>query len=308
MPPGADLVFPLIPSRRGRALDVAGSPSRRRGSGNEIASSRPYRRGDAIRLVDWSASARLSSARGTDEFVVRDHFAEDAVRIVVVADRSPSMALFPDWLPWLDKPAAVREAVQMIIASGATTNALIGSAAVGGRAPSIVPLRRDRAQWRAIEQRISGGTVDGPPDSLDRAFELLSRTARTVPTGTFVFVLSDFLPPPSRDRLTDALAAGWDIVPVVVQDPVWERSFPDVSGVTLPLADPDGGALSFVRLSRKETTARRELNEQRAGHLDVALRELELDPVMITSSDRSAVHAAFLQWADGRRNRTRGYR
>jgi uncharacterized protein (DUF58 family) len=307
--PGADLVIPLIPSRRGRALDVAGSPSRRRGSGNEIASSRPYRRGDPIRLVDWAASARLSTARSTDEFVVREHFAEDAVRIVVVADRSASMALFPDWLPWLDKPAAVREALHMIIASGAAANALIGSAAVGGTAPPIVPMRRDRAQWRAIEQRLWGDdAADGPPDSLDRALELLSRTARTVPVGTFVFVLSDFLPPPSRDRLTDGLAAGWDIVPVIVQDPVWERSFPDVSGVTLPLADPEHGTLSLVRLSRNETRARRELNEQRAAHLDVALRELELDPVTITSSDRSAVHASFLAWADGRRNRPRGFR
>ena len=51
--------------------------------------------------IDWAASARLSTARGTDEFVVRDHFAEDAVRVVVVVDRSPSMALFPRWLPWL---------------------------------------------------------------------------------------------------------------------------------------------------------------------------------------------------------------
>ena len=309
MTPGADLVFPLISSRRGRTLDVAGSPSRRRGSGNEIASSRPYRRGDAIRLVDWAASARLSTARGTDEFVVRDHFAEDAVRVVVVADRSPSMALFPNWLPWLDKPAAVHEALRMIIASGSTVNALIGAAAVGGTAPPIVPMRRDRAHWRAIEDCLSvGGTADGPPDSLDQALELLSRTARTVPAGTFVFVLSDFLPPPSRDRLTDALAAGWDIVPVIVQDPVWERSFPNVSGVTLPLADPDSGTLSLVRLSRKETRAQRELNEQRAAHLDVTLRELELDPVTITSSDRGAVHAAFLAWADGRRNRPRGYR
>jgi uncharacterized protein (DUF58 family) len=305
---GADLVFPLIPSRRGGALDVAGSPSRRRGSGNEIASSRPYRRGDAIRLVDWAASARLSTARGTDEFVVRDHFAEDAVRIVVVADRSPSMALFPDWLPWLDKPAAVREALRMIIASGAAANALIGSAAVTGPDAQIVPMRRDRAQWRAIEQRLASGEADGPPDSLDRGLELLSRTAPTVPPGTFVFVLSDFLPPPSRDRLADGLAAGWDIVPVVVQDPVWERSFPDVSGVTLPLADPEGGALSLVRLSRKETRVRRELNEQRAANLDVALRDLELDPVTITSSDTGAVHAAFLAWAEGRRSRTRGYR
>jgi uncharacterized protein (DUF58 family) len=306
--PGADLVFPLIPSRRGHALDVAGNPSRRRGAGSEIASSRPYRRGDAIRLVDWAASARLSTARGTDEFVVRDHFAEDAVRIVVVADRSPSMALFPRWLPWLDKPAAVHEALRMIMASGAAVNALIGAAWSDGPAPSIVSLRRDREQWRAIEQRLSGGVGDGPPDSLDQSLELLARNARTVPAGTFVFVLSDFLPPPSRDRMTDALAAGWDVVPVIVQDPVWEHSFPDVSGVTLPLTDPDSGALSLVRLSRRETAARRELNEQRVGRLNVALRELELEPVRISSSDRGAVHAAFLAWAEGRQDRMRGFR
>jgi uncharacterized protein (DUF58 family) len=306
---GADLVFPLIPSRRGHALDVAGSPSRRRGTGNEIASSRPYRRGDAIRLVDWAASARLSTARGSDEFIVRDHFADDAVRVVVVADRSPSMALFPEWLPWLHKPAAVHEALRMIIASGAAVNALIGSAAVGGSAArsTILPLRRGRAHWRAIEQHLSNWTAAGPPASLDLALGSLARTGRSVPAGTFVFVLSDFLPLPSRDVLTDALAAGWDVVPVVFQDPTWERSFPDVSGVTLPLADPDGGTLSLVRLSRGEAIARRELNESRAHDTDEALRELELDPVRITSSDPGAVHAAFLAWADGRLNR-RGLR
>jgi hypothetical protein len=123
-----------------------------------------------------------------------------------------------------------------------------------------------------------------------------------------VFVLSDFLPPPSPARLTDALTAGWDIVPVVVQDPVWERSFPDVSGVTLPLADPDDGTSSLVRLTRKETRARRDSNEQRAGRLDHALRDFELDPVTITTSDSHAVHGAFLAWAERRRSRSRGYR
>ena len=308
MTPGGDLVFPLVPSRRGGALDVAGSPSRRRGSGSEIASSRPYRRGDAIRFVDWAASARLSTARGTDEFVVRDHFAEDALRIVVVVDRSPSMTLFPDWLPWLDKQTAVRAAGRMVVASGAVANALIGFAEAGAVAAQVVPPRRDRAHRRAIEQRLATGEADGPPDSLDRAFELLSRSGPTVPPGTFVFVLSDFLPPPSPARLTDALSAGWDIVPVVVQDPVWERSFPDVSGVTLPLADPDDGTSSLVRLTRKEARARRDSNEQRAGRLDHALRDFELDPVTITNGDRRAVHGAFLAWAEGRRSRSRGYR
>ena len=307
-PRSADLVFPLIPARKGGALDTAGSPSRRRGSGTEIASSRPYRRGDAIRLVDWAASARLSTARGTDEFIVRDHFAEDAVRIVVVADLSPSMALFPDWLPWLDKRAAVHAAGRMIVATGAATNALIGFAAVGAHEARSMPARRDRAHWREIEQRLTTGVPDGSPDSLDQGLELLARSARSAPPGTFVFVLSDFLPPPSATRLTDALAAGWDVIPVVVQDPVWERSFPDVPGVTLPLADPDDGTPSLVRLNRAEARTRRELNEQRASALDQALRDFELDPVTITRSDLPGVHNAFLEWAERRRGRSRGYR
>ena len=64
----------------------------------------------------------------------------------------------------------------MIVASGAATNALIGFAAAGGREARIVPARRDRAHWRAIEQRLATGAADGPPDSLDRALALLSRT------------------------------------------------------------------------------------------------------------------------------------
>ena len=162
MTASGDLVFPLIPSRRGGALDVAGRSSRRRGSGDEVASSRPYRRGDPLRTIDWAASARLSTARGSDEFVVRDHFAEDAVRVVIVADQSRSMALFPSSLPWLDKPAAVREAGRMILASGAATNALIGFADAGGPDPRARPgsqgprpRARDRASSRVDARRPS---------------------------------------------------------------------------------------------------------------------------------------------------------
>lgn len=308
MTTGGDLVFPLIPSRRGSALDVAGRSSRRRGSGDEVASSRPYRRGDPIRGIDWAASARLSTARGTDEFVVRDHFAEDAVRVVVVVDRSPSMALFHPSLPWLDKPAAVREAGRLILASGVATNALIGYAEGGEPDPRVVPSRRDRGHVRTIEQHLGSARADGPPDSLDRALSLLARSAASVPPGTFVFVLSDFLPLPDASRLHDALAAGWDIVPVVVQDPVWERSFPDVAGVTLPMADPGDGRTVPIRLSRREAAARRSLNEQRAERLVATFRGLGLDPVLVTTSDRTVVHAAFLEWAEERLGRARGAR
>ena len=43
--------------------------------------------------MDWAASARLSAARGTDEFIVRERFADEAPRVVVLVDRRPSMGI-----------------------------------------------------------------------------------------------------------------------------------------------------------------------------------------------------------------------
>jgi uncharacterized protein (DUF58 family) len=302
-----DLVFPLIPMRRGAGLEVAGRATRRRGTGSDIASTRTYRRGDAIKLVDWAASARLSTARGSDEFVVRDHYAEDAVRVVVVLDRSPSMGLCASGLPWLRKPEAVRIAASAIVASAAATSALVGFAEAGDEVWVEHP-RRDPALRLTIERRIHEGEPDGALDSLDLAIGELARNPSRVPSGTFVFLVSDFFPPPSPDSIRLALSCGWDLVPVLVQDPLWERSFPDVAGVTLPLADPSSGAVSLVRLSRRELQARRDENERRSTRLDESLDELGLDWVQVTASDPLEIHAAFLRWADGRVSRLRGYR
>lgn len=301
------LVFPLIPARRGVGLDVAGRPSRRRGPGTDVASTRPYRRGDAVRLVDWAASARLSSARGSDEFVVRDHFAEDAVRVVVILDRSPSMALCAPGLPWLRKPDALRAATAAIVASTAADGALLGFVEVGAEV-HLEPPRRDVAVRRSLELRVANGEPDGRVDSVDRAFSLLARSVNRVPAGTFVFVISDFFPPPSPDAMRQALAAGWDVVPVLLQDPLWERSFPDVAGVGLQLADPVSGAVSLVRLDRRQVRERRERNEARWAALGESLDVLGLDAVAVGDADPTAVHAAFMAWAEGRIVRLRGSR
>jgi hypothetical protein len=73
-----------------------------------------------------------------------------------------------------------------------------------------------------------------------------------MPGGTFLFVLSDFLASPPADTWLDAIGHGWDVVPVVIQDPVWERSWRDVGGVAVPVVDPRGGGVEFVRMSRRE--------------------------------------------------------
>src|SRR5438105_15904492 len=101
-------VFTLVPRRRLIGLSFGGMHSARRGLGSGVAGSRPYRPGDDVDAIDWPASARLSSARGTDEFIVRERFADEAPRVIVVSDRRPQMALFPAPLPWLRKDEAMK--------------------------------------------------------------------------------------------------------------------------------------------------------------------------------------------------------
>jgi hypothetical protein len=92
-------------------------------------------------------------------------------------------------------------------------------------------------------------------------------------------------------------------VPVVIQDPVWEQSFPDVSGIVVPLRDPRSGRITHVRLTSKEAAAKRREHEERLLALLEELTLLDLDPVLLSSSDPSDVLGAFLDWNEFRRAR-----
>ena len=80
-----------------------------------------------MRAIDHRASARLSSANDTDVLVVREFLTEEATRVIIVVDRSPSMGLFPQRLPWLSKPAAVAAVVRLIAESAAEARCLLGT-------------------------------------------------------------------------------------------------------------------------------------------------------------------------------------
>ncbi len=92
-------------------------------------------------------------------------------------------------------------------------------------------------------------------------------------------------------------------MPIVIQDPVWEQSFPDVSGIVVPLRDPDTGRVSNVRLKRGEAEARRTANEERMRDLLDGFLQLDIDPIVLSSSEKSEVLAPFLMWTDLRRTR-----
>lgn len=296
-----ELTFPLIPRRRLVGLAFGAMHSARRGTGSDVAGSRPYLPGDDVDRIDWAASARLSSARSSDEFVVRERFADEAPRVVVVCDRRPEMELYPGELPFLSKKAAMHAAAEIVAESTIKARGFVGYLDYADGEPFWRPPGSKQAFWHVSERDAEADRYDAPADTLGRAFDHLSRLRASVPSGTFVFVVSDFLAPPPPEAWEDALERRWDVVPVVVQDPVWEQSFPAVASLLVPVAVPGSNRMRLIRLSEDEVAARRREHEERYARILGDFRLLGLEPIVISASDREEIHRAFLDWSDERR-------
>ena len=292
------LTFPLVSRRRLIGLAYGAMHGARRGTGSDVAASRPYRTGDNPDRIDWGASARLSSARNTDEFVVREYFADEAPRAIVVVDCRSAMALCPPGLPWLQKSEASRTAAALVEDSVAEARGFVGRLEFGAS--------DDVVGWSApAGARGAGALVDHVlPDpenmagagTVGGALEFLAYHRRSVPAASFVFVVSDFLVAPTLDTWERALDRGWDIVPVIVQDPIWEQSFPDVDGVGMPLVDDDG-RLRIVRLRRGESQVWRARHEGRLAILLSGMRSLGIEPVIVSSVEPDRIFDAFVTWS-----------
>jgi uncharacterized protein (DUF58 family) len=292
--------FPLVPRRRLVGLPFGDLPSRRRGHGSDVIGTRPYEIGDPVSMIDWFASARLSAATGRDEFIVRDHAADEAPRVVLVCDRRPAMGIYEPPLPWLSKRHVVAEATAALVASAVAARADVASLDYGEGEPYWLPPGRKDVPWLAQERQASAGYEAGD-ENLVVALSFLGQLHADLRAGTFVFVVSDFLVPPPAHAWLDGAARGWDLVPVVIQDPVWEQSFPDVGSVAVPVADPRTGRTELVRLSRRETRELRSRNERRLADLLAELVSLDLEPVLLGTSDPFEIDRAFLEWAELRR-------
>ena len=252
MAPAPRRTFPLVPRHRLTGGTFGGYHSLRRGRGTDIAGSRAYVPGDQLAWIDWKTSARLSALQDDDAFVVREHYADEAPRAVILADHHPSMALYPPGLPWLAKAAVLRHVVVGVVAAAHAARAYIGYLDFSGAserhgAPYWVPPRR--LSVRQVEHRLSA-SFDAPANALERGIDELLVRRHDAQAGCFVFVVSDFLRPPPLDVWLRARGRRWDVVPVIVQDPVWEQSFPDVGRTMLPLADPATGRTTRTRLLR----------------------------------------------------------
>ena len=296
--------FPLVPRGRLVGLSFGTMRSLRRGTGSDVAGARFYQAGDDVHAIDWAASARLSSARASDEFIVREHYADEAPRVLIVCDRRPEMSFYRAPLPWVDKAEAMRQAAELILESASLVGGFVGYLDHGDGQPYWVPPRGVRRLWELTTDRLPSGAFSAPPDTLELAFAHLTEHRRSVAAGSFVFCLSDFIPmPPDEVWLWAAQESRWDVVPVVIQDPTWEQSFPDVGGIEVPLRNPRTGRGNPIRLTRREASERRRANEERLARLIERFRALDIEPVVVSSNDRAEILGSFLEWAEVRLTR-----
>jgi uncharacterized protein (DUF58 family) len=295
-------VFPLVPRHRLIGLAFGTIESVRRGRGFDLAGSRPYVPGDPVQAIDWKSSARLATARDTDEFVVLERSAEEAPRVVVVVDRRPEMSLYEPDAPWLCKPAAVESIVQLVEASTRAAHGLLGYIDFASSDDGRGFWRPPRGQVHADEllERVRSAPYDAPQTSLADALARLGELRRDLPAGSFVFLVSDFLAPVPAETWSVALSRRWELVPVIVQDPTWEQDFPAISSVVTPIVGPSQGRVEYVRLSKAEVEARRASNRGRLARLLAECEERALTPVLISSSEREEILRAFLRWHEQR--------
>ncbi len=299
--PAGDATFPLVPRFRLIGVPFGSIHSARRGIGADIAGTRMYQPGDPVSSIDWRASARLSTARDADEFVVRDRFADESPRVLVLADHRPAMALYDPELPWLSKPAAMSAAVDLIAASVFRARGLLGYLDLANPADPFWSPPRSEPQWRGLEDDYRARPFTAPSDNIARGLEFLRFARLSLPPGTFLFVLSDFLAAPPAEAWLTPLEQRWDIVPVVIQDPTWEQSFPDAASVALPIVDSATGRAELVRLTPQQAHELSSAHAQRLERLLDDFGALGLDTVVIDSSDDESILQEFLGWADRRK-------
>ena len=181
---------------------------------------------------------------GTDVFVVRDHAADEAPRVVMVIDRRPAMALYPEPLPWLAKRDALREAVDAIADQRRGCTGRLAALDFGGGVRVVATAGRRDRRWLIAEREGGETPFAAPDDTLERSLDVprppSPRTCRAAASCS-CSPTSSRRPP--RSRGCRAVGHGWDVIPVLIQDPVWERSFPAVGGVAVPVGDPRRGAV-----------------------------------------------------------------
>lgn len=217
---------------------------KRSGPGSGFREHRQYQTGDSLRQVDWNVYAR------TDDLVVKEFDAEEALDLLLVQDRSASM-----------QGGAARTAAKVTAALGAIAltqlDRVVWIPVGGDRAgESFAGKNRQGELFHAVDGEASGGS-----DMLGAMRAPLSRASR----GGLAFVISDFFDPEGATRgISYLLARRFQVRVIEIEDPEALKEPP--LGRSL-LIDRETGKTLKVDITEEVLADYRHAREQRAEGL-----------------------------------------
>lgn len=294
------LTFPLSPRKRVFGHLFGDAKGVRRGKGIEPIGVRQTDNPDP-KHIDWNKMARMDPD-DADPYV-REQIRTESIGAVIIVDRMITMAdpVGDNPLGLLEKHTAATAAGIQIVESARKKRG-----AVGYRDFSHGTLYHKVANGKTdfrkvIDKYLPHEHFRAMPGQLAAHLADL-RTLR----GAFVFVLSDFLDETllNSDIWEHITQSGYDPVPVLIQDPVWEQTFPDeAAGLILPFRNPLTGREEERRYSRSGARQQRTQNESRIAYIRETFINAGLDWVEISTTDPVKINTAFKTWSAGRKVR-----
>jgi uncharacterized protein (DUF58 family) len=222
--------------------------SRFKGQGIEFDDFRQYQPGDDVRFLDWNVTARMNEA------YIRKYIEEREMTVLLMVDVSSS----GDYGSGEDSKRERAAELAAIFAFSALQNQdKAGLVMFTDEIEFYLPARKGAGQALRIVREILNYQPRRRRTALEPALEL---AVKRIPHRALVFVISDFLTPPTHDRTgfawehaMRACSAKHDVVGVHLMDPL-ELELPRVGRVCLE--DPETRQQVIVNTSDPKVRAR----------------------------------------------------
>lgn len=180
-----------IAARRNRLHLTGLRRTRLRGQGREFESLRDYVRGDEMRHISWTATARKG------RLITRQYQVERNQSIVVMIDAGRLMTSRIDNLSKLDHAINAALAIGYVSTSGSDN---VGLLVFNRQVVTYLPPRRGHAQLNAMSEALYNVNAQMIEPSYARAFQYLSQHCKK---RSLVVILTDLV---DRDASSELLA------------------------------------------------------------------------------------------------------
>lgn len=265
------------------------------GRGIEFAEVREYAPGDDVRAIDWNVTARAGKP------FIKRYIEERQLTVMLCVDASASGHF---GTIGRSKARLIAEAGAALAYSALRNNDRVGLLRFSDEVDLFVPPRKGPRHLLRLLRELLGFEPGGAGRAFPEALESLGSVLRQ---RAIVFMITDFLPPPTGEitgieRPLARLARRHDVIALRVSDPR-EHALPNAGLITL--RDPESGQrVLFDTASRRLRRRFEDHARARRAASDDLLRRVGVDVVELSTDRPFAVEIErYFRFRERRRRR-----